>query len=141
VANGYSAGTPENKESPIMANKGKTQLLMTWVASPDQVPEVDRLVESHGSFMAKTHDRDGSNALVSYDLSKGPELENPLDPGSKSTGSTRYVLSEIYSSPAGIADHWRLTQESGSDFGAMVEMLASCELQTLHCGSIAESLW
>ena len=45
-----------------MANKGKTQLLMTWVASPDQVSEVDRLVESHGSFMAKTHDRDGSIA-------------------------------------------------------------------------------
>jgi hypothetical protein len=52
----------------------------TWVASPDKVSEVDRLVESHGSFMAKTHDRDGSNALLSYDLSKGPELENPLDP-------------------------------------------------------------
>jgi hypothetical protein len=81
VANGYSAGTPENKESHIMANKGKTQLLMTWVASPDQVSEVDRLVESHGSFMAKTHDRDRSNALVSYDLSKGPELENPLGRG------------------------------------------------------------
>jgi hypothetical protein len=124
-----------------MANKGNTQLLMTWVASPDQVSEVDRLAESHASFMAKTHDRDGSNALVSYDLSKGPELENPLDPGSKSTGRTRYVLSEIYSSPAAIDDHWRLTQESWSDFGAMVEMLASCGLQTLHGGSIAQSLW
>jgi hypothetical protein len=141
VANGYPRGKPENKESRIMANKGKTQLLMTWVASPDKVSEVDRLVESHGSFMAKTHDRDGSNALLSYDLSKGPELENPLDPSSRSTGSTRYVLSEVYSSPAGIEDHWRLTQESWSDFGAMVEMLASCETQTLHCGSIAQSLW
>ena len=91
--------------------------------------------------MAKTHDRDGSNALLSYDLSKGPELENPLDPGSRSTGSTRYVLSEVYSSPAAIEDHWRLTQESWSDFGAMVEMLASCQTQTLHCGSITQSLW
>ena len=102
---------------------------------------MDRLVESHGSWMAKTHNREGSNALLSYDLSKGPELENPLDPSSRSTGSTRYVLSEVYSSPAGIEDHWRLTQESWSDFGAMVEMLASCETQTLHCGSIAQSLW
>jgi hypothetical protein len=84
-----------------MANKGKTQPLITWVASSDKVSEVDRLVESHGSFMAKIHDRDGSNALLSYDLSKGPELENPLDPSSRSTGSTRYVLSEVYSSPAG----------------------------------------
>jgi hypothetical protein len=124
-----------------MANTGKTQLLITWVASPDKVSEMDRLVESHGSFMAKTHDRNGSHALLSYDLSKGPELENPLDPSSKSTGNTRYVLSEVYSSPTAIENHWRLSQESWSDFGAMVEMLANCETQTLHGGTIAESLW
>ena len=124
-----------------MAKKGKTQLLITWVASPDKVSEMDRLVESHGSFMAKTHDREGPNALLSYDLSKGSELENALDPSSKSTGSTRYVLSEVYASPAGIENHWRQAQESWSDFGAMVEMLASCGPQTLHGGSIAESLW
>jgi hypothetical protein len=122
-------------------NKGKTQLLITWVASPDQVPEIDRLVESHGSWMAKTHPRDGANALLSYDLSKGPELENALDPGSESTGNTRYVLSEVYESPEGIADHWRLSAESWSDFPAMVKMLSSCDTQTLHGGSIAQSLW
>jgi hypothetical protein len=93
-----------------MANKDKTQLLITWVATPDKVAEMDRLVESHGSWMAKTHHREGSNALLSYDLSKGPELENPLDPSSKSTGNTRYVLSEVYDSPAGIENHWRESQ-------------------------------
>ena len=124
-----------------MAKKGKTQLLITWVASPDKVSEMDQLVESHGSFMAKSHHRDGSNALLSYDLSKGPELENPLDPSSKATGNTRYVLSEVYESPAGIENHWRQSQESWSDFGAMVELVASCDPQTLHGGSIAQSLW
>ena len=124
-----------------MANTGKTQLVITWVAGPDKVAEIDRLVESHGSYMAKTHDRDGSHALVSYDLSKGPELENPLDPGSKSTGNTRYVLSEVYTSPAGIANHWQVSAESWSDFTAMVELLSTCQPQTLHGGSIAASLW
>ena len=124
-----------------MAKKGKSQLLITWVASPDKVSEIDRLVESHGSWMAKTHDRDGPNALLSYDIAKGPELENPLDPSSKSTVNTRYVLSEVYESPAGIDNHWRQAQESWSDFGAMVGMLASCNTQTLHGGSIAQSLW
>ena len=124
-----------------MAKNSNTQLLITWVASPDKVSEMDRLVESHGSWMAKTHDREGSNALLSYDIAKGPELENPLDPGSKSTGNTRYVLSEVYQSPAGIDNHWRQAQESWSDFGAMVQMLAGCNTQTLHGGSIAESLW
>ena len=124
-----------------MAQNGKKQLLITWVASRDKVAELDRLAESHGSWMAKTHDREGSNALLSYNLSKGPELENPLDPGSKSTGNTRYVLSEVYESPEGIGNHWREAQESWSDFGAMVEMLGSCNPQTLHGGSIAQSLW
>jgi hypothetical protein len=84
-----------------MANKDKTQLITTWVVSPDQVSEIDRLAESHGSFMSKSHDREGSNALLTYDLSKGPELENPLDPSSNRTGNTRHVLSEVYDSPAG----------------------------------------
>lgn len=124
-----------------MAHKGKTQLLITFVASPDKVSEIDRLIDSHASWMAKTHYRDGSGALLSYNFSKGPELENPLDPGSKSTGNTRYVLDEIYESPAGVEDHWSQAQESWSDFGAMVQMVQSCNPQTLHAGGIAQSLW
>jgi hypothetical protein len=124
-----------------MANKGKTQLLLTFVATPDKVSEVDRIIESHGQWMAKTHYRDGSKALLSYNFSKGPELENPLDPTSKATGNTRYVLNEIYESPAGIEDHWAQAQESWSDFAAAVEMIASCSPQMLHAGSILESLW
>jgi hypothetical protein len=124
-----------------MAHVGKTQLLVTFVATPDKVAEVDRIVESHGSWMAKTHHRDGPAALLSYNFSKGPELENPLDPASRSTGNTRYVLNEIYESPAGIEDHWRQSQESWSDFQAAVEIIASCNPQTLHAGTIAQSLW
>jgi len=124
-----------------MAHKGKTQLLITFVASPDKVAEIDRLVESHGSWMADSHHREGPKALLSYNLSKGPELQNPLDPSSAATGNTRYVLNEIYESPAGIEDHWSQAQASWSDFSAMVEMIGSCNPQTLHGGSIAESLW
>ena len=50
------------------------------------------------SWMEKSHDRDGDKALLSYNFSRGPERENPLDPGSKDTGDTRDVLSEIYES-------------------------------------------
>jgi hypothetical protein len=124
-----------------MAHKGKTQLIITFVASPEKVSEIDRMVESHGSWMATTHPREGPKALLSYDFASGPELENPLDPSSNSTGNTRYVLSEIYESPAGIEDHWGQAQESYSDFGALVEMIGSCNPQTLHGGSVAQSLW
>ena len=124
-----------------MAQRGNTQLLITFVATPEMVSEIDRLVESHGSWMAKTHYREGSKALLSYNFSKGPELENPLNPGSKATGNSRYVLNEIYETPAGIEDHWSQAQESWSDFGRMVEIIQGCNPQTLHSGSITQSLW
>ena len=93
-----------------MASEGKSQLLITFVATPDKVGEMDRLVSSHAKWMAQTHHREGSKALLSYNFSKGPELANPLDPGSEPTGNTRYVLNEIYESPDGIADHWQQAQ-------------------------------
>jgi len=124
-----------------MAAKGKAQLLITFVARPDEVDKIDSLVASHGAWMAKTHSRDGSNALLSYDFSKGPELANPLDPGSEATGNTRYVLNEIYESPAGIQNHWQQAQQTWGDFAAMTEVLTRCSPQTLHNGEIAESLW
>ena len=124
-----------------MANEGNHQLLITFVATPDKVGEIDRIIASHAAWMAETHHREGSKALLSYNFSKGPELANPLDPGSEATGNTRYVLNEIYESPDGIADHWQQAQASYGDFEAMVEMIASGNPQSLHAGEIAASLW
>jgi hypothetical protein len=124
-----------------MATQGKSQLLITFVATPEKVAEVDRLVASHAAWMAETHHREGSKALLSYNFSKGPELANPLDPSSEATGNTRYVLDEIYESPDGIADHWQQAQASWDDFGALVEVIAGSSPQSLHAGEIAASLW
>lgn len=124
-----------------MAHAGKIQLLITFVVPDATVADVDRLVASHGSWMAKTHERSGAKALLSYNFSKGPELANPLDPSSASTGHTRYVLSEVYESAAGIADHWAKAQSSWGDFAAMVEVISKGQPQTLHGGAIAQSLW
>lgn len=124
-----------------MADRGKTQLLITFVAAPDKVAKIDDLAESHATWMATSHYKDGPNALLSYNFAKGPELANPLDPSSADTGNTRYVVNEIYESPAGIQDHWTQAQASWDDFGAMVEVISSCNPQTLHSGNIAQSLW
>ncbi len=66
--------------------------------------------------MAKTHPRDGSTALLSYNFSKGPEWANPLDPGSETTGNTRHVLNEIYESPAGIETTGKRHSDLGTTF-------------------------
>lgn len=124
-----------------MASEGKSQLLITFVAAPEKVSEVDRLVASHAKWMEGTHHREGSKALLSYNFSKGPELANPLDPASDATGNTRYVLNEIYESPEGIEDHWQQAQSSWGDFAAMVELMGSSNPQVLHRGEITASLW
>src|SRR6201982_4213087 len=103
-----------------MAYDGKSQLLITFVATPDKVGEMDRIVASHAAWMADTHHREGSKALLSYNFSKGPELANPLDPGSETTGNTRYVLAEIYESPAGIEKHWREAPQAWGGFARLV---------------------
>jgi hypothetical protein len=124
-----------------MAQVGKAHLLITFVAPAAKVAEIDRLVASHGAWMAEAHQRSGPKALLSYSLSKGPELSNPLDPASASSGSTRYVLSEIDESAAGIEDHWKQAQTSWRDFGAMVAIIGQCRPQTLHSGTVMQSLW
>jgi quinol monooxygenase YgiN len=124
-----------------MAHMGKVQLLITFVAPPAKVQEVDKLVASHAAWMRETHPRDGANALLSYNFAKGPELSNALDPSSAPTGNTRYVLTEIYESKNGIQEHWAQSQKSWSDFAAMVQLISSCNPQTLHSGAIVQSLW
>jgi hypothetical protein len=124
-----------------VANDGKSHLLITFVATPEKVDAIDRLVASHAKWMADTHYREGSKALLSYSFSKGPELANPLDPGSEATGNTRYVLDEVYESPDGIGDHWQQAQASWGDFGPLVEMISSSSPQSLHNGEVLASLW
>src|SRR3989304_4842595 len=90
-----------------MSHKGKTQITFIFTATPDLVQEGDRLFSSHAEWMEKTHHRDGKLALLRYNVVKGPDLSNPLDPSSKPTGSTCFVLSEVYETPDGLADHWK----------------------------------
>jgi hypothetical protein len=85
-----------------MTYHNKIQVTFFILAPPDQVAELDRIFQSHGSWMEPTHYRTGEKALLSYNVSKGPELSNPLDPNSAPTGNTCFVLSEIYESKAGV---------------------------------------
>jgi len=73
----------------------KIQLTFIIIAPPAQAEEGDRLFRSHGSWMEATHHRSGAKALLSYNVSKGPELSNPMDLNSAPTGNTCFVLTEI----------------------------------------------
>jgi hypothetical protein len=124
-----------------MSHKGKVQLTIIITATPDLVEEGDRIFRSHAAWMAESHPREGENALLLYNLVRGPEQENALDPSSPATGNTCYVLTEVYESEAGVANHWRLGAETWSDFPALGDWASRCKVTAVHGSPVVHALW
>jgi hypothetical protein len=124
-----------------MTYHDKIQLTIIIVAPPDQVAEGDRIFRSHGTWMEATHYRTGAKALLSYNVSKGQELSNPMDLKSAPTGNTYFVLTEIYETEAGVADHFEQTTASWKDFPAIVQWMEKCKVTFVPAASIINSLW
>ena len=103
--------------------------------------EGDRLFRSHAPWRAATHHRSGDKALLTYNVSKAPELSNPLDPSSVQTGNTCFVLSEVYEAEAGVADHFKQAGDSWKDFPALGQWLERCRLTAVPAATIINSLW
>lgn len=124
-----------------MAREGSTQLTYVVIAPAELAGEGDRIFRSHRTWMEATHHRDGKKALLSYDVSKTPELSNPLDPNSEPTGNTIFVLSEVYASEAGVQDHFEQAAATWRDFGAMVTWIEKCDAMLVPSARIFHSLW
>lgn len=72
--------------------------------------------------------RSGDKGLLSYNVSKAPELSNAMDPSSAPTGNTCFILSEVYETEAGVADHFKQAGESWKDFPALGQWLGKCKV-------------
>ena len=86
----------------MMSLQGNAHLVIMWTVDSDDEGEWDRIFASHGRWMVD-HPREGETALLSYTISKGPELSNPMDPSSEATGKLIYVLDEYYQTRPGSA--------------------------------------
>lgn len=124
-----------------MAREGSTQLTYIIIAPPELTDEGDRIFRSHQTWMEATHHREGDKALLSYDVSKVPELLNQLDPSSEPTGNTIFVLSEVYQSDAGVADHFEQAAATWVDFRAMINWWEKCDTTLVPSARIVNSLW
>jgi hypothetical protein len=124
-----------------MTYHDKIQLTLIVIAPPDQSEEGDRLFRSHGPWMEATHHRSGAKALLSYNVSKGPELSNPMDLNSAPTDNTCFVLTEIYESKAGVLDHFKQADENWGDFHAFRKWLEKWKVTLVPAASIINSLW
>ena len=124
-----------------MSQEGNTQLTIIFTATSDLVEEGDRLFGTHAEWMAQSHHKEGDLALLRYNVVKGAELSNPLDPSSAPTGNTSFVLHEVYATPAGLADHWSMAPTGWKEFGAFVEWAGKGKITALHGSPIIHSLW
>ena len=124
-----------------MTYHDKIQLTAIIVAPPDQVEEGDRLFRSHAPWMEATHQRTGAKALLSYNVSKVSELSNPWDLNSASTGNTCFILTEIYETKAGVADHLQQAAASWKDFPALGKWMEKCKVTIVAAAPIMHSLW
>ena len=91
--------------------------------------------------MEATHHRTGNKSLLSYNLSKAPELSNPMDLNSAPTGNTCFILNEIYETQAGVVDHFEMSQANWKDFPAALKWIEKCKLTGLAGALIVNSLW
>ena len=125
-----------------MSHKGNFTLTLVIVAPPDQVAEGDRIWEAHARWMEETHYQEGDKALLRFNLSKGPELSNPGDLSSEPTGNTCFVLTEVYETKAGVADHHQQFGESFNLLSDWQEWIGKCKSHTLVSGTqVIHSLW
>mgnify|MGYP007002409936 CR=1 FL=1 len=124
-----------------MARKNNLQFTMIFSCPAQHVSEGDRIFRSHAAWMERTHHRSGDKALLIYDLSKAPEMENPMDSNSGTTGNTLFIISEVYAGSAGLDDHWKQAGENWQDFGALNEWMAHCKVTLVNGAPIQHSLW
>ena len=124
-----------------MAHKGNTQLTYVIISPPELADEGDRIFRSHQTWMEATHHREGEKALLSYDVSKVPELSNQLDPNSEPTGNTIFILSEVYQSDAGVVDHFEQAMATWVDANAMLNWFQNCDVTLVPSAQIIHSLW
>ncbi len=124
-----------------MSYNGKTQLTFVIIAPPDQVAEGDRIFKSHAPWTEKSHPRSGDKALLEYTVSKAPEMQNPLDPNSGTTGNTCFIINEYYESEAGVANHFEQAMSSWQDFPALVKWMEKCKATVIPAAPVFNALW
>ena len=89
----------------------------------------------------KGHPREGDAALLSYSISKGPELSNPMDASSEPTGNTIFVVDECYGTPPGSPALAGPTENWPEMASAAPAWFAKAKIVTLHNGTIVQALW
>lgn len=123
--------------NPCKESFHKLTIMVTTKA--ENVADGYRLWDSHRAYMEASH----KNFLITYSLSEGRELKNPLDPNSDPTGNTMFVLNECYETSADVLKHWGKTAAEWPDFNELIAWMhrPGTKVATLHDGLVRNSLF
>lgn len=125
-----------------MSHEGKVQLTLIVIAPPELAAEGEQLFEAHAVWIETTHERSGDKALLSYTVSKGPELAEPMNPESEATGNVCFVLTEVYETQDGILDHFEKAGSTWKEWPAFGDWIEKCGGATMiPSARIIQSLW
>jgi hypothetical protein len=113
-----------------MDHTGCTQLSIR-IASPVELEsEGDRIFAAHAEWIARTHHRSGERALLQYLVAKRPARD----------GVVVFHLTEIYQSPAGVADHLEQAQRWDT-VDAWNAWFDRCQVKITHDAVVQHALW
>ena len=107
---------------------------------PDpQVGEVEKVLASHEAWMRETHRGPSEPSPLVYTLTKGSELNNPLDPSEGVTGFTLMALTEIYNGRDGCQAHLDIV-DGWKDFPDMMERVIPHQVGMMMFGEVIGSM-
>ena len=111
---------------------GKAHFQFTIICPPEAEADGDRLFGQHADWMSRTHHREGEKALLQYVVAKSHDGD----------GNAVYLLSEVYETAAGIADHRAQASANQEAFGdEMRAWWGKCQLIGGGDGEVLYSLW
>jgi hypothetical protein len=110
--------------------RGCTQLSIRIASPVEYESEGDRIFAAHAEWVGRTHHRSGERALLQYVVAKRPARD----------GVVVFHLTEIYQSPAGVADHLEQARrwDTVDDWNAWFD---KCQVKITHDAEVQQSLW
>lgn len=109
---------------PCSTKKGDVTINISYTCPPEAEKEMDDFFTEHEKFMRATHtfedtgDDTSKPRMTSFHISKGKQLNNPMDPSSGETGKIQYMMSESYMAGSGVAAHVANAQKYTGGFFA-----------------------
>ncbi len=122
------------RESNVADYTGTAQFFAAFKCPPEHEGEGDQILAHHAEWVARTHPREGDNALLQYTVTKGTD----------EYGNIVFLLYEVYATMAGVENHTRiaLDDEEDSRVRDLIAWADKCDGSIRGAtGEVLHSLW